>query len=191
MVYKTTVAAPVFSLRREIDRLFEDTFGQPGATSAVSGWAPAVDIAEHDAALTIAVDLPGVRPEQVEITHENGVLTIRGEKHEMGIAGDEGARYHLVERAAGAFSRSFQLPKGLDESKIDAAYDHGVLTVRIPKAARPQPTRIEIKTGNVDAPKRQASAQPTSATTQGTSNGTRQAEHQAAPAGTTREFATR
>jgi len=203
MVYRTTVAAPVFSLRREIDKLFEDTFGQPGATTAASGWTPAVDITERDASLTIAVDLPGVRPEDVEITHENGVLTIRGEKHEAGMASDEPGRYHLVERAAGAFGRSFQLPKGLDESKIDATYDHGVLTVRIPKAARPQPTRIEIKPRAAEAVKSTSSAPAAhsvgngagnvsgNVSGNGAGNGARPAEQPASATGGTREFTTR
>ena len=76
MVYRTTVAAPVFSLRREIYRLFEDTFGANSPLGAA--WTPAVNVREDDKDLTFSVELPGVKPDQVEITSDNGVLTIRG-----------------------------------------------------------------------------------------------------------------
>jgi HSP20 family protein len=150
MVYRTTLAAPVFSLRREIDRLFEDTFGSGNGPTGTA-WSPAVNVREDDKDLTFTVELPGVKPDQVEITADNGVLTVRGERKESRQEGDDKARYHIVERSYGAFSRSFQLPKGLDESKIDASFDDGVLTIHIPKAALPQPQRIQIKTGSQPA----------------------------------------
>jgi HSP20 family protein len=144
------LAAPVFSLRREIDRLFEDTFGQNGPQAGVTAWVPAVNVREDDKELTFTVDLPGIKPDQVEITNENGVLTIRGERKETRSEDDKG-RYHIVEQSYGAFSRSFQLPQGLDQNKIDAQFENGVLTVHIPKAAAAQPKRIEIKTGSQPA----------------------------------------
>jgi HSP20 family protein len=150
MVYRTTLAAPVFSLRREIDRLFEDTFGGNGPTGA-SAWTPAVNVREDDKDLTFAMELPGIKPEQVEITTDNGVLTIRGERKETRQEDDDKARYHIVERSYGSFTRSFQLPKGLDESKIDASFEDGVLTIHIPKAALPKPNRVQIKTGSQPA----------------------------------------
>ena len=145
MVYRTTLASPVFSLRREIDRLFDDTFGGNGQRSAAS-WSPAVDVRESQNELSLAFEIPGIAPEQIEVTTDNGVLTVRGEKREERKEGDEG-QFHLVERSYGSFSRSFQLPKNLDESKIDASFEHGVLTVRIPKAALPQPKRIQVNAG--------------------------------------------
>lgn len=145
MVYRTTLASPVFSLRREIDRLFDDTFGGSGGRPAAS-WSPAVDVRESQNELSLAFEIPGMSPEQVEVTTDNGVLTVRGEKREERKEGDEG-QFHLVERSYGTFSRSFQLPKNLDESKIDASFENGVLTVRIPKAALPQPKRIQVNAG--------------------------------------------
>jgi len=143
MVYRMSVG-PAIGLRHEIDRLFDDAFG--GGTFARRGtsWAPPVDIGEDEKELTISVELPGVSPDRVEITAEHGVLTIRGEKSEVKKEGDETARYHTVERTYGSFTRSFQLPAGLDEGKITAGYEHGVLTVHVPKAALPTPRRIEI-----------------------------------------------
>lgn len=144
MLYGTSLTAPVFGLRREIDRLFEDTFGRRSGNDGLgSAWAPAVDIQETDKEVSLIAELPGVSDKDVEVTTDNGILTIRGEKHQERKEGDEG-RYHLIERTYGSFSRAFQLPKGIDESKIEADFDNGVLKVRIPKAALPQPKKIRI-----------------------------------------------
>jgi HSP20 family protein len=112
----------------------------------LGNWAPVVDAKETASDVTIAVELPGIDPKGVEITYENDILTVKGEKASTRKEGESEARYHLVERSFGAFARSFRMPKGLDESKIDASYANGVLTIRVPKAAIPAPRKIEIKT---------------------------------------------
>ena len=143
MLYRTSPTAPVFGLRREIDRLFEDTFGRgEGGTM----WTPAVDVQENQNELRLDVELPGLNPEEVEITADNGVLTIRGEKQIERKEGDD-SRYHVVERSYGSFTRSFQLPQGLDESRIEASFNNGILGIHIPKSALPQPKKIQIRTG--------------------------------------------
>ena len=141
MVNRGSLTGPVFGLRREIDRLFEDTFG---GDPRRSGWAPAVDIREDNKEIALEVELPGIKPRDVEVVAENGVLTIRGEKQSASTEGSEG-RYHVVERSYGSFTRSFQLPTGVDEQRIEADFADGLLTVRIPKAALAQPRRIEIR----------------------------------------------
>ncbi len=141
MVYRGSLTGPVFGLRREIDRLFEDTFG---GDSRRTGWAPAVDIREDNTEIAVEIELPGIKPSDVEVMAENGVLTIRGEKQSAATEGSEG-RYHVVERSYGSFTRSFQLPTGVDEQRIEADFADGLLTVRIPKAALAQPRRIEIR----------------------------------------------
>ena len=146
MAYRTMMTTPAFSLRREIDRLFDDAFGGNGGMRGASAWIPPVDVRESDSELALVFEIPGVSPDQIEVTTDNGVLTVRGEKREERKEGTE-QQYHLVERVYGNFSRSFQLPKNLDESKIDANFEHGVLTVRIPKAALPQPKKIQINAG--------------------------------------------
>jgi len=143
MLYRSQFPAPAFSLRREIDRLFDDAFGAGGVHGGTSAWAPAVDVREDDKSLTFEFELPGLRPEQVEITADNGVLTVRGEKQSQR-SGNEG-RHHIVERTYGSFSRSFQLPQGMDDEKIEAQFENGVLTVTVPKTALPQPRKIAIK----------------------------------------------
>jgi HSP20 family protein len=142
MLYRTSLTAPVFGLRREIDRLFEDTFGHDGG----SAWTPAVDVRENQNELRLDVELPGINPDDVDISTENGILTIRGEKHTERKEEDE-SRYHVVERSYGSFTRSFQLPPGLDDSRIEATCDNGILSIHIPKSALPQPKKIQIKTG--------------------------------------------
>ena len=130
---------PLFGLRREIDRLFDDMAGG----SDRSRWTPAVDVRESEKSLAIDVELPGIKPENVEVNVENGVLSVTGEKHSEHST-DEKDRYHMVERSYGSFFRSFQLPAGVDESQIKASFHDGVLTVDIPKAALPQPRKIQI-----------------------------------------------
>jgi HSP20 family protein len=163
MLYRTSTTAPVFGLRREIDRLFEDTFGRGdgGAT-----WTPAVDIRENQNELNLDVELPGLNPDEVEITAENSVLTIRGEKQIERKEGDD-LRYHVVERSYGSFIRSFQLPQGLDESRIEATFNNGILSIHIPKSALPQPKKIQIKSGETGTGQRQMSS------TTGTQSGQR------------------
>jgi HSP20 family protein len=145
MLYRTSPSAPVFGLRREIDRLFEDAFGR-GDSGGMS-WTPAVDVQENQNELRLDLELPGMNPEEVEITAENGVLTVRGEKKFERKEGED-SRYHVVERSYGSFLRSFQLPQGLDESRIEATCNNGILSVHIPKSALPQPKKIQIKSGS-------------------------------------------
>jgi len=113
-----------------------------------------VDIRENQNELQLDVELPGLNPNEVEITAENGVLTIRGEKQIERKEGDD-SRYHVVERAYGNFIRSFQLPQGLDESRIEATFNNGILSIHIPKSALPQPKKIQIKSGQTGTGQRQ------------------------------------
>lgn len=141
MLFETSLTAtPVFGLRREMNRMFDDMLTR---TTPSASWAPPVDVREDDHEIALAVELPGVKPEDVDVTCDNGVLTIRGHKSAEQKEGTEG-EYHLVERTYGTFTRSFRLPKGVDESKITADFENGVLWVRVPKAALPQPKKIQI-----------------------------------------------
>jgi HSP20 family protein len=131
--------SPLFNLRREIDRMFDDMVG----STPTSRWMPAVDVREDDKMLALDIELPGIDPENVEVNVDDGVLMVSGEKRAERQEGEEG-RYHVVERSYGRFFRSFQLPQGVDESQITANFNNGVLTVQIPKTALPQPRRIQI-----------------------------------------------
>lgn len=130
----------LFGLRREIDRLFEDAYGDSGRTA----WSPSANVREAKDAVLLEMELPGITPEQVDISIENDMLTVSGEKREERREGEEEGRYYLVERRYGTFSRSFSLPPNVDDEKVTANFDNGLLTIRIPREALPQPRRIQI-----------------------------------------------
>ena len=107
-------------------------------------WAPVIDVVTKDGDLVIRAELPGVKQDDVEITLHNNVLTISGERKAE--QEEERGGYHVRERRYGSFSRSLALPEGLDESKIHARYDNGVLEVTVEGAAAVQePKRIQIE----------------------------------------------
>ena len=105
--------------------------------------APAVDVREDADAIEVHAELPGIRPEDVQVNFENGVLTIAGEKKQEVSEKNEGD-WHLVERQYGRFERRFTLPRTVDAQRIDARFRDGVLRVRLPKAEEAKPRRIEI-----------------------------------------------
>jgi HSP20 family protein len=149
MFYATLPSAPIFGLRREIDRLFEDTFNGAGAASP--GWAPATDIRETDTALTVEMELPGVAPDAVEVMADKGVLTVKGRREavrndDSRNGESQNGRWHITERVHGAFQRAFQLPDNVEWGEIEATYSNGVLTVRLPKTPKAQPKKIAVVT---------------------------------------------
>jgi HSP20 family protein len=126
--------------QRDIDRLF----GAPQTTAADSGaWLPPVDVHEEDNQFLLHIDLPGVDPKAVEITSEQGVLTIRGQRAESRREAREG--YRRIERITGEFQRRFSLPDSADVQNIKAKAVNGVLEVSIPKLAQVQPQRITVE----------------------------------------------
>ena len=145
MVRTTKFAAPVFGLRREIDKLFEDTFGNAGTPLLASnGWLPAVDVKETNDALLFDLEMPGVAEDRLEITCEGGVLAVAGEKAAVRNERDDG-KWHIVERTFGSFRRSFQLPTNVQEDNIEATLTNGILHLRVPKMELPKPKKIEVK----------------------------------------------
>jgi HSP20 family protein len=147
MLFETSLAPlPVFGLRREMNRLFDDVLTRNSPTPT---FAPPVDVRETDKEIALSVELPGIKPEDVEVTADNGMLSVRGQKTAERRE-DDGTAYHVVERSYGTFTRSFRLPKGVDESKIRASFAHGVLEIMVPKSALPQPKKITIQSGDGD-----------------------------------------
>ena len=108
-----------------------------------SRWSPAVDIKEAADRFLITADLPGVDPKDIEITMDNGVLTIKGERQSE--AREEKEGYKRVERVCGAFYRRFSLPDTADADRIEAKGKDGVLEVTLPKHEKVQPRKIEVK----------------------------------------------
>lgn len=130
-------------------RFFGGTLAKDYATAnealARAEWAPAVDIAETPESYTLHAELPAMKKEDIKVTVEDGVLTLSGErKFEKE---EKNKKFHRVERSYGRFQRSFTLPTAVDESKVAATYNNGVLDVLIPKAAPPPPKAKEIKIG--------------------------------------------
>lgn len=131
-------------MSRFIDEAFND-FVSPGSLDAASTrpWMPAVDIEETEDALTLYVEIPGLSKDDVQLTLENNVLTISGERRFD--QERKGSNYHRVERAYGKFSRAFSLPTNVDTEKVKAGFDNGVLAVTLPKTDAAKPRRISIR----------------------------------------------
>jgi HSP20 family protein len=131
------------------DRLFDSLWGASGGGSRGGSLmrAPETDVVETEREIRVVTEMPGLKPEDVEVDVENNVLTIRGEKREERSEG-EGGKYHLAERRYGTFARSFVLPRDVDADRIEAAFDQGVLTVRIPKSEKAQRRRIQVGGGS-------------------------------------------
>jgi HSP20 family protein len=134
------------NLERRISRLFNDVLGNLDwqyRDSAAASWVPPVDIVEEKDAIRIVAELPGVKPENVKISLEHNLLTIQGNKEQL--AEERSERIHRYERTYGAFERSFTLPSTVDAERIQASYEHGVLTVTLPKAEKAKPREIAVQ----------------------------------------------
>ena len=132
-------------IENEMSRMFDNAAAgaEDGSNVATSRWTPAVDIREDSGQFVITADIPGIEPGDIEVTMENGVLTIKGErKLESRNEGDNG--YRRMERVYGSFHRRFTLPDTADAEAISATGKHGVLEVTIPKRPALQPKRIEV-----------------------------------------------
>lgn len=140
---------PVFSLQRDVNRLFEDfwkRFDQPfGAFGRWDARGPRTDVAETKSALEVSVELPGIDPKDVDVSLTDSALTIKGERKSEREENNEG--YHLSERSYGSFFRSIPLPSGVDTDKANAEFKNGVLTVTLPKSqeAMSRVKKIEVK----------------------------------------------
>ena len=128
-------------LRRRMDEVFERF---PGGTSPASraGVFPPVNLYEAGDGYVLTAELPGLRAEDIDVSIERDRVTLRGERR---IEYPQDASLHRVERRAGAFRRTVQLPVELEGEKVEAIYRNGVLTLRIPKAPEHQPRRISVK----------------------------------------------
>ncbi|MEM7404734.1 MAG: Hsp20/alpha crystallin family protein [Pseudomonadota bacterium] len=132
-----------FNALNELHRELSHMFDIPKSATAVHGnWSPLVDISESETGYTVVADLPGVKPEDVEVSLHNNVLTIRGERNAK--THDESGRVRRRERVRGAFLRQFTLPAHADEEGIQAKATNGVLEIRIPKAATAKQVSIAV-----------------------------------------------
>lgn len=125
----------------ELNRFFTNTRPTTAAND-VRNWAPAVDIREEDDRFVLIADIPGVKREEVEVTLEDGVLSIKGERRAETEEEREG--FHRKERVHGSFLRQFTLPDTVNTDNISATVTDGVLEIGIPKQAKPEPRKISV-----------------------------------------------
>jgi len=132
-------------IRREMDRLWDSFLeGGPMRRAADGGeWLPSIDVSETKSDLVIKAELPGMDPKDIDISMNNGFLTIKGEKKHEREEKDE--NYHLVERSYGSFTRSVRLPREVQSDKITASFKNGVLRVTLPKSEEAKKKEIKIK----------------------------------------------
>lgn len=133
------------SLQDEMNRLFSGTFSRSGnQDESLRGvWSPSVDIVENKDQILLEAELPGIKPEDVNISIENNILTLHGErKFEKK---DEKDNFHRIERSYGSFTRSFTLPPTISSENAQAEFENGVLRLTLAKREETKPRRIEIK----------------------------------------------
>ncbi|HEX9582041.1 MAG TPA: Hsp20/alpha crystallin family protein [Gemmatimonadales bacterium] len=132
-------------MEHRVGRFYRDplpTFEWPAPEAATAAWQPLVDIFEEPDAIRLVAELPGVHPENVKLSVERNVLTIRGTKEQ--VVDDKVERVYRNERTYGDFERSFTLSASMDSSKIKATYNLGVLTITLPKAETAKPHLIKV-----------------------------------------------
>ena len=142
MTYYASPFSTLSQFNRELNRFFDDRpFGQDRLSG--TNWTPQVDVAETEDSFQVAADIPGVSPENIEISLHNGVLTIRGERKYDNEA--SGANFTRRERFTGTFSRQFNLPDSADQETVTAKTNNGVLEITIPKARKAKPISITVQ----------------------------------------------
>jgi len=159
---------PAYSRRRDQQRQIRDRPAAANASAAntnqqvattasprpqfgawdMSTWTPRCDVRETDKEISLIAELPGMKPDDIQVHLENGLLTVSGERANSYEEGGDGGRWHHVERSFGSFSRSMRVPKNVTETDIRASYDNGILTVSFPNKAKQErdrtPKRIAV-----------------------------------------------
>ena len=147
-IVPSRTAAPLRGLRRQMDDLWNRFFEAPAAPSstwpgAEGGFVPSVDVKETDKAIEVTAEIPGMKPEEIDVSLVGDLLTIKGEKKEE--KEEKGENYHLLERSYGSFSRSFRLPVEVERGKVEAKHKDGVLHLVLPKGKQAATTKIKVK----------------------------------------------
>jgi HSP20 family protein len=143
LVRRPSPFSELVTLRQAMDQLFDDTLFRPFTAMGEAVGRVPLDVRTTPDALVIQAALPGIRPEDVDITVENGTLAIRAEHRTE--REDEESGWLVREIARGGLMRSVSLPNGLEADKTEATFENGVLTLRIPKAEQVKPRQIQIR----------------------------------------------
>ena len=123
-----------------LNRLFDEAFNP-----VAGAWMPAVDVIEGKNEVRLVAEMPGVKPDAIRISMENNVLSLHGEKAQPRLSAEQEERAHRFERSFGAFERHFTVPSTVDAERIEARYEHGVLTIVLPKAEKAKPRQISVQ----------------------------------------------
>jgi len=124
--------------------------GQQQGSATATAWAPTLDISERKDAYLVTVELPGVELDDLQITMEDGLLTIQGERQFAHDSSEQ--QFHRVERRYGAFRRSITLPAQVQAEQIEATFENGVLQIVVPKMEEAKPKRIQVRPGRAEIP---------------------------------------
>lgn len=133
----------ISNMRTALDRVVNDLMNVPHMLRQNGCWALTLDVAETDDGFMVKASLPGINPEDLEVTYDLNVLTIKGEVRKEEDVDEE--RYHLRERRYGTFSRSVSLPASIKADQIEANYQAGILTLHLPKSEDARPKRIKVR----------------------------------------------
>jgi HSP20 family protein len=139
------------TLQDRMNRLFRESQNDAGRDESLtaSSFAPAVDVYEDEHKVTLKIEVPGIEEKDINISLENNVLTVHGERKIEKEEKEE--NYRRVERQYGSFTRTFTLPTTVDSEKVSASYDKGVLNISLPKKAEAKPKQIKIGVGSTAA----------------------------------------
>jgi HSP20 family protein len=132
------------TLREKMNRLFEDAVTAKGEEKDLisSAWSPSVDIYEKDNEIVLTAEVPGIDEKDIEINIEDNTLTIKGERKFEKETKEE--NYHRIERSYGSFFRSFTLPGAVDQDKIQAEHENGILKITMPKKTELKPRKVRV-----------------------------------------------
>ena len=134
----------LYNLDRDLNKMFNDLFGTPVPTKEEAvNWQPRADVSENEALYRVHLDLPGMTKENINISFQDEILTVQGERVEHEKV--EGTQYYRSERMYGKFSRTFRLPKPVQADQIKATFENGVLSIEVPKAEAVKPVIISIQ----------------------------------------------
>lgn len=135
-------------LSHDMERVFDSLLGRTVGTMMRTGggekYSPALDVSETESEFCVKIDLPGIKPEEVKVEVLDNNLVVSGNRNTE--SEESTGSFHRVERRSGSFTRSISIPSEVDVESIDAHYEHGVLAVTLPKLAKQQPKKVQIRT---------------------------------------------
>lgn len=140
---RTWLPRPFQAIREEVEELVNQALGESEPWNFSRLFAPSLDLSETDATLEVRMDLPGLKPEQVDVQVSGNLLTVSGERKEE--REEKGRAFHRMERRCGSFARTVSLPCPVKEDKVDAQYRDGVLTITLPKTDEAKSHKVKVK----------------------------------------------